>query len=197
MERVARGEIKIEGMEADPKLGEAIAAGNALATGAFAFDVTVDSQEAERIGLGQRAPFPWKDERAEYSAEMRPINTAHASMDDAGRITYHPNARPVDEHPAPWRWADDLATGRWILYDARTAVLMVAPRGRDEASPRVRTLTEAAPEIADALAFAVKALEMAKIVARPGSSLHTDSSIERGWVKARALLAQIEERSRG
>lgn len=29
MDRVARGEIKVEGMEADPKLGEAIAAGNA------------------------------------------------------------------------------------------------------------------------------------------------------------------------
>jgi hypothetical protein len=181
-----------------PKLGEAIRAGNALASGSqsVGYDYSAD-------GAGEPA--------VEYSAEMPRLGGYVALVhDDKSPLRL---ADRESEHPTPWKWVDEHtltdANGRDVIgilepiisehgleYTAQSVVAGFPDDGswrKDpasfailEASPRARALTEAAPELADALAFALSVLAYE----RPGAAPP--------WVeKARALLTRIEAASKG
>lgn len=128
------------------------------------------------------------------------IAAARRSMEEAlvphlgprlARVAVH----GAGEHPAPWRWCEDLESNAWILYDAKMNVVMRSSRGRDEASPSVRALTEAAPDLEDRLLRCVQVLGL--MTAAPElADQYRGRSIE-AQAHANALLAQIKERSGG
>jgi hypothetical protein len=112
---------------------------------------------------------------------------------------------PADEHPTPWRWETDRgAKTRGTLLDANGAVLIsedfhVASDGTFMvASPRVRALTESASEAAVSLRWALGAID--QFLAQEGhwpAERGTDEADEKALAEAKALLARIDERSRG
>lgn len=105
------------------------------------------------------------------------------------------------EHPAPWRWVEDHKSGAWFLYDAHPNILMVSPNGREESAPRIRALTEAAPELAEELRKVLGLIDVLSPLALSNPTAVVAVSTREGMSAvldgARALLAQIEERSRG
>jgi hypothetical protein len=140
--------------EPDPKLGEAIRTGNALASP----PATIEQAEADARGV----------------------------------------ERPVWEAP-PWRWQFDgrEGFGCWSLLDRCGHVLIEGPidRDADDIRPRVRALTEVAPDLRDALVRCVSVLGL--ITAAPDLvNGYRGMSIEAQAI-ANALLAQIEERAGG
>jgi hypothetical protein len=106
-------------------------------------------------------------------------------------------------HPPPWRW-DRYSDCSEVLYDAHGKMLIGKPindRSLGDvrvASERVRALTESASEAAVSLRWALGAID--QFLAQEGhwpAERGTDEADEKALAEAKALLAHIDERSRG
>lgn len=151
--------------------------------------VVLESQDGEKYGL-------WLFERPPQKYPIEYITAeGRAELPGAAAV---PPAEPVYDgtNPAPWRWVagDESDVGRWSLLDGTGAYLIRGARsGRDQPEPRVRALTEAAPQLFD-LIFGNTAY--CATPTAPTCCWTPELGVCHEHRKA-ALLAQIEERSRG
>lgn len=194
MERVARGELKVEGMEPDPHLGEAIRAGNALSPENDAISYTVATFRRVAELTHEADAKPVGDDELEV---LREINRAAAKVPSLRELG---DAATTTAHPAPWRWVEDADADLEDPEDDKPLVLVDANGERlisvdDQsdlapfvavASPRVQALTEAAAQLEGVLARLVKRYDD-----DPEASGYQDLIDE-----ASALLTQIKERSK-
>lgn len=128
-------------------------------------------------------------------------------------------APPAAEAPAPWRWEEwecnseglvvDESWSRtpvpgrpvkvWNLRDARGGLLLTTQDDVPPASPRVRALTEAAPDIEARLLAAldmILRLTPFAFAGTGGPALPTKVDVDDVYRSGRELLARIDERSK-
>jgi hypothetical protein len=187
MDRVARGELVIEGLEADPKLAAAIAAGNALSTGggrgrtAVRFKSVLDADTCASCRRWHGGRFVAPVGERKLTPPCTNPNGCRCVTEAVPGVV--PDIRDGvvvgwGEAPAPWRW-----DGAYLLDAAGKPLLELEERfGGEMGGPRVRALIEAAPQMFGLLFHWSRAIDRDAVDINAGT---------------RALLAQIEERSRG
>jgi hypothetical protein len=100
-----------------------------------------------------------RPELGEYDGEQRPIRATHVAMNRDGTFTIggiegepgvgfrgRVEGVRLTEHPEPWRWADD-GPDVLRLRDAHGDSVIGIYVPKDSVPPRVRALTEAAPQL--------------------------------------------------